>query len=531
MKWNKKLGALLLSVALLAGTALPSFAEPEPADTETPAASQTTTDTTPTAEGTDGATDTGTTDTGTTDTDTTDAGTADSNADAADSAQTNPTEQQPAETEQPKNQTGAEAEDGSIQMPTIDIDAKASILVNAETGEIIHANNEKEKMYPASCTKIMTALLALEKCNLDDVVTMQEEDFTDVKNGASNAGLKIGEKITVENLLYCLMLPSGNEAANALARTVAGSVDEFVQMMNDRAKELGCVNTHFANPNGLHNDNHYTCAYDLYLIAQQAMQNSTFAPVVNTAQKKLPATNKNPERVIYTTNHLILSSYSSIYYDNCYGIKTGHTSQAGYCLVSYAKQSGYTYYSVVLGAKDGADYAGSFTETKRMFEWAFDNFRMQTATSAGSAVTECPVRLARGTDHVTLVTANDVPVLVPKGLDMSELDIDISVEDSYDAPIAKGEKLGTVTYSYEGMECATADLVSLTEVKRSVILFILDQIAKFFRLTPVRIIVGIAVAAFLLYLILSFIAGRNRRNRRRRRAQKRRKQRQNQNRR
>ena len=114
---------------------------------------------------------------------------------------------------------------------------------------------------------------------------------------------------------------------------------------------------------------------------------------------------------------------------------------------------------------------------------------------------------------------------------MSELDIDISVEDSYDAPIAKGEKLGTVTYSYEGMECATADLVSLTEVKRSVILFILDQIAKFFRLTPVRIIVGIAVAAFLLYLILSFIAGRNRRNRRRRRAQKRRKQRQNQNRR
>ena len=171
MKWNKKLGALLLSVALLAGTALPSFAEPEPADTETPAASQTTTDTTPTAEGTDGATDTGTTDTGTTDTDTTDAGTADSNADAADSAQTNPTEQQPAETEQPKNQTGAEAEDGSIQMPTIDIDAKASILVNAETGEIIHANNEKEKMYPASCTKIMTALLALEKCNLDDVVT------------------------------------------------------------------------------------------------------------------------------------------------------------------------------------------------------------------------------------------------------------------------------------------------------------------------------------------------------------------------
>lgn len=503
MKWNKKWGALLLAAALLAGTSLPSFAEPEP--TETPAASQPSTeteqqpDTTPTEEGTDGATDTGT--------------------ESSDNTQTDPAEQQSeqpeetAEPEQPLNQTGALAEDGTVQMPTIDIDAKASILVNAETGEIIHADNEREQLYPASCTKIMTALLVLETCGLDDVVTMQEDDFTDVNNGASNAGLKIGEQITVENLLYCLLLPSGNEAANALARTAGGSVDKFVQMMNDRAKELGCVNTHFVNPNGLHNDDHYSCAYDLYLIAQQAMQNSTFATVVNTAQKKLPATNKNEERIIYTTNHLILSSYSSIYYDNCYGIKTGHTSQAGYCLVSYAKQSGYTYYSVVLGAEDGEEYAGSFTETKRMFEWAFDNFRIQTATAAGAAVTECPVRLARGSDHVTLVTANDVPVLVPKGLDMSEMDVEISVEDSYDAPIAKGEKLGTVTYSYEGMECATADLISLTEVKRSPILFILDEIAKFFRLTPVRIVLGIAIAVFLVYMILSFVAGRNRRKR------------------
>lgn len=507
MKWNKQLGALLLSVSLLVGTALPSLAEPEPETTETPAASQSTSDstnqstTTPETEQTDGTTATDTTDAAEQQTETTDS------------------------TEQPQNQTSSIAEDGTIQMPTIDVDAKASLLVNAETGQIIHADNENERLYPASCTKIMTALLVLETCSLDDVVTMQEEDFIDVNNGASNAGLKTGEEITIENLLYCLMLPSGNEAANALARTVAGSVDEFVQMMNDRAKELGCVNTHFANPNGLHNDDHYSSAYDLYLIAQQAMQNSTFATVVNTAQKKLPATNKNDERIIYTTNQLILSSYSSIYYDNCYGIKTGHTSQAGYCLVSYAQQSGYTYYSVVLGAEDGTDYAGSFTETKRMFEWAFDNFRMQTATEAGSAVTECPVHLARGTDHVTLVTANDVSVLVPKGLDMSELDIEISVEDSYDAPIARGEKLGTVTYFYQDMECATADLISLTEVERSFILFVLDEISQFFSLTPVRIITGIVIVALLLYIILSFIAGRNRLNRKRRLAQRRRKQR------
>lgn len=520
MKINKKVTALLLSVALLAGTAVPSFAEPESDTAENATTTTQTTDTTTPEQSNTDDTDANTQQ------DDTAAGTDTANTeDGTEAPADGPDADAPAEDaaaqEEPQNQTSSTDADGNVRMPTITVDAEASILVNAETGEIVHADNEKEKKYPASCTKIMTALLALEKCSLDTVVTMQEEDFVDVNNGASNAGLKAGEEITVENLLYCLMLPSGNEAANALARVAGGTVDQFVSMMNDRAKELGCVNTHFVNPNGLHDEDHYTCAYDLYLIAQQAMKNSTFATVVNTAQKKLPATNMNEERIIYTTNSLILSSYSSIYYDNCYGIKTGHTTPAGYCLVSYAKQSGYTYYSVVLGAKAGEEYAGSFTETRRMFEWAFDNFSMLTATESGEAVTECPVRLGSGTDHVTLVTSEDVPVLVPKGLDASELDVKISVEDSYDAPIAKGEKLGTVTYSYDGMECATADLVALTEVKRSPILFALDEIAKFFSLTPVRIVVVIIIAAFVLYVILSFIAGRNRRNKRRRLAQKR----------
>lgn len=503
MKCKKQLAALLLSITLLTGMAVPSLAEPETTD-PAPAATQTTDDTT--TDNTQPAADNDTA---------ADETNPDANTDAAeledaqaDTQNDTPDQAQPAE---PEPETDGKS-------PQISIDAGASILINAETGEIIHAENEKEKKFPASTTKIMTALLALEKCNLSDVVTMQDEDFTDVKNGASNAGLKVGEKITVENLLYCLLLPSGNEAANALARVTGGSVDEFVQMMNDRAKELGCVNTHFANPNGLHDDNHYSCAYDLCLIAQQAMQNSTFATIVNTAQKKLPATNMNAERIIYTTNQLILSSYSSIYYDNCYGIKTGHTSQAGYCLVSYAKQSGYTYYSVVLGAKAGSEYAGSFTETKRLFEWAFDNFRLKTATEAGSAVTECPVRLGRGTDHVILVTAEDVSVLIPNDAEVSDLEVKISTEGSYDAPIAQGDKLGTVTYSYQGMECATADLIALSEVQRSPILYALDCIKRFFQMTAVRIITGIIIAAFVLYLVLSFIAGRNRRiNRRKKR--------------
>lgn len=410
-----------------------------------------------------------------------------------------------------KTETTTETEEQDPKNPTITIDAKASILVNAETGEIIEAKNEKEKEYPASTTKMMTALLALENCKLSDVVTIQQEDIAAAGAGASNAGLKAGEQVTVENLLYCLMLPSAFEAANALARTAGGSVDNFVKMMNDRASELGCVNTHFVNPTGMHDTNHYSCAYDMYLIAREAMKNSTFQTIVNTAQKKLPATNKNPERIIYTTNELIRSSYSSIYYDNCYGIKTGHTTPAGYCLVSYAKQGGYSYYSVVLGAKAGTEYAGSFTETKRLFEWAFDNFRMRTATEGGAAVTECSVRLGKGVDHVTLVTSKDVSVLLPKGADASDLETKLDVSESYDAPIAQGQKLGTVTYSYNGTTCATADLVALSEVQRSPLLFALDQVSKFFHLLPIRILVTIVVILFVLYLVFSFIAGRNRR--------------------
>ncbi len=486
MKVKKQLAAFLLSFSLLTGMAAPVFA----VDSDTSSTQSTSSA---------------------------------SSDQASDSTETKADNSSNTSSDKTAETTAKETEEQDPKNPTITIDAKASILVNAETGEIIEAKNEKEKEYPASTTKMMTALLALENCQLSDIVTIQQEDIAAAGAGASNAGLKAGEQVTVENLLYCLMLPSAFEAANALARTAGGSVDNFVKMMNDRASELGCVNTHFVNPTGMHDTDHYSCAYDLYLIAREAMKNSTFQTIVNTAQKKLPATNKNPERIIYTTNELIRSSYSSIYYDNCYGIKTGHTTPAGYCLVSYAKQGDYSYYSVVLGAKAGTQYAGSFTETKRLFEWAFDNFRMRTATEGGSAVTECPVRLGKGVDHVTLVTAQDVSVLLPKGADTSDLETTLDVSESYDAPIAQGQKLGTVTYSYNGTACATADLIALSEVQRSPILFALDQISKFLHWLPIRILVTIAVILFVLYLVFSFIAGRNRRIKKRKRRKSQRK--------
>ena len=449
-------------------------------------------------------------------------------ADGEDSDEEDSDEDEEAE-KTPKKEKKEEKEEPDLD-PVINLSAGASICVNAETGEIIHEKNAKEKMYPASTTKIMTALLVLENCeDLSETVTMVKDDFADVANGASSAGLQLGETVTVEDLLYCMLLPSGNEAANALARYIGGDVASFAEMMNDCADKLGCVNTHFVNPNGLHDDDHYTCAYDLYLIAQAAMQFESFQTIVNTAQRKLAATNLQEERIIYTTNELILSRWSPQYYDYCYGIKTGHTTPAGYCLVSFAKNKdvGLSYYSVVLGCPfdDEAAAAGSFVETKKLFQWAFSKYSMKTAAVSGDAITERKVRLGKDKDAVTLVTSEDVSVLIPRDADVSMLEVTVDAEDSYDAPVSAGDKLGTVTYSYHGKELASTDLVALTGIERSQLLFFLDQFKNFLLSKTFRIIAAVVVILLVVLLLIRAFFRRRRKRRRKLRQNKNRRRR------
>lgn len=507
MNWTKRIGALAL-IALLTCTPLtPAFA----VEDET-AAEQSVEQSADTGENAGENTEEDASGEENTDT-ASDEDSEDENSEDEEDSEETPKE------EEPEEQTEPDLD------PVIELSAGASICVNAETGEIIHENNAKEKMYPASTTKIMTALLVLENCeDLSETVTMQKIDFTDVANGASSAGLQTGETITVEDLLYCMLLPSGNEAANALARYVGGDVESFAKMMNDRADDLGCVNTHFVNPNGLHDDDHYTCAYDLYLIAQAAMQYDSFQTIANTAQKKLSATNKQEERIIYTTNELILSRWSPQYYDYCYGIKTGHTTPAGYCLVSFAKNKdiGLSYYSVVLGCPydDNSQAAGSFIETKELFQWAFSKYSMKTAAASGDAITERKVRLGKDNDAITLVTSEDVPVLIPRDADVSMLEVTVEAEDSYDAPISAGDKLGTVIYSYHGKELASTDLVALTGIERSQLLFFLDQLKNFLLSKTFRVIAAIVVILLVILLLVRAVFRRRKKRRRKLRQNK-----------
>ena len=323
--------------------------------------------------------------------------------------------------------------------------AEAALLVSPDSGMVLYEKNADERRYPASTTKIMTALLVLENvADLNETVTAQASDFETLEADSSSAGIKEGETVTVEDLLYGLMLPSGNEAAYMLARHVAGSYEAFVDMMNKRAEELGCTGTHFVNPCGLHDDNHYTTARDLYKIAYAAMQDETFADIADTVQWNMSKTNMQEERKVLTTNQLIFSSYQPWAYAYCKGIKTGNTSQAGNCFVGYAEYGDAKLYSVVMGCDSSSlEYSNipaSFTDTKALFEWGFESFTSKTLAKQGDTVGSVNVRLSTDTDQLVLTVKNDLVSLLPADLDVEDLgEPQITAPESVNAPIKAGD--------------------------------------------------------------------------------------------
>ena len=274
-----------------------------------------------------------------------------------------------------------------------EIAAKAALLIDPDTEEILYARNIHERLYPASLTKIMTCLLVLEaidsgKLTRETVLTASEAAVTSIPPDGSNAGIKVGEELTVDSLLYCIMLSSANEGCNILAEAVSGSIDGFVEQMNQKAAALGCTDTNFVNTNGLPDSNHYTTAWDLYLITKEARTHPDFMPLVGTIFYEVPATNLSDPRKLYTTNYLISSYRTSGYiYKGAEGIKTGSTSAAGYCLVASASRSGRSLLSVVLGAEritleDGTILTQSFSETIKLYDWGFDSFSRQVILRA-----------------------------------------------------------------------------------------------------------------------------------------------------
>lgn len=405
------------------------------------------------------------------------------------------------------------------------LDATAALLVSPDSGMVLYSKNADQKRYPASTTKIMTALLTLENVsNLDETVTSEAVDFENVTADSSNAGILLGEQVTVRDLLYALMLPSANEAAYMLARHVGGSWEQFVDMMNDRAAELGCTGTHFCNPCGLHEEDHYTTACDLYLIAKEAMKDVTFRDIVSTVQHRMAKTNLHEERIIYTTNQLIFSSFQPWSYANCLGIKTGHTSQAGNCFVGYAEYGDAKLFSVVLGCSDSSkeypSVAASFTDTKKLCQWGFENFTSKTLARQGEEVTYTKVKLSTDTNQLLLTAKADVVALLPKDLDVKALELVEDIPEEVKAPVKAGDPIGTATYRYNGTDYGTVELVALNDISRSTVLFYADKLSTFFQSMVFKILLLAAAAFFILHIFTHILFGgvRRRRNRRKMRS-------------
>lgn len=275
-----------------------------------------------------------------------------------------------------------------------DISSPAALLMDSSSGKVLYKKNMNEKRYPASLTKVMTAIVVLENCDLEDSATVSYDAVMSLSSGYVTANLQIGEELTVEQLLYVLMVGSSNDAAIVLAEHVSGSVEAFSELMNQKAKEIGCTSTNFVNPNGVHDKNHYSTAYDLALIAKYAMKNETFRTLVSTTSYKLPITNKydREDRFFTTTNSLLIVNNNNrsdnYYYKYATGIKTGFTTPAGNCLIASANKNGLELITVVLGSgqtKDGL--SERYIDTKNLFNYGYDTYILKEVIKAGRS---CP---------------------------------------------------------------------------------------------------------------------------------------------
>lgn len=326
------------------------------------------------------------------------------------------------------------------------------ILMEESTGTILYEKNSDEAHYPASITKIMTTLLALENGNLSDMVTFSDDAINNTEG--SGIARDYGEQMTLEQCLYGVMLESANECAYAVAEHVGGTVENFVDMMNAKAKELGCTNTHFANPHGLQDENHYTTAHDMALIAQAAYQNETFRIIIGTKMYTIPPTNKHAEETVLRNHHDMLCTYHNAnrkyLYPYCVGGKTGYTATANSTLVTYAEKDGMTLICVVMNTQS----PNQFIDTVNLFDYAFDNFQvLNVAENDTNYSAETTVDNGNLNNIEPFVEHDkDAVIVLPKTAEFSDTSSSVEYNDS-DPEIA-----GSITYTYAGRNVGKADI-------------------------------------------------------------------------
>ncbi|WP_167957635.1 D-alanyl-D-alanine carboxypeptidase family protein [Anaerosporobacter faecicola] len=407
----------------------------------------------------------------------------------------------------------------------------AAILMDASSGFVLYEKNANKENYPASITKIMTTLLALENCSLNEIVTFSHNAVFSIESGSTHIARKEGEQLTMEQCLYAVMLASANEVSNAVAEHVAGSIDAFADMMNAKAKELGCKNTHFVNANGLHNDNHYTSPYDMALISQAALKNDTFRKITATKSYVIPKTNKSDQEFPMANHQQLLLGYKlTKKYDACIGGKTGYTNAARNTLVSFAEKDGITLICVVMKSTPTDQYK----DTIRLFDFGFDNYQAYSVEDEdGLSATDNSMLFTRfnsilDSNSPLLYTDATSSYILPVGADAKDVTQKINL---YDQPtVQNGKKvIGDITYTFEYKNVGKLDIYYTASDKPLLETVSLandsnEQDSKSTLSSAVSskshqdikpfIIIGILVACGILYFIYYIVVERPRKKRR-----------------
>ncbi len=339
-----------------------------------------------------------------------------------------------------------------------EITAEAAILIETTTGTILYEKNAKEAKFPASTTKLMSVLLAIERCPLSDVVTMTKDAITTVGWDSSRIGVVTDEQLTMEECLYAILLASANEVTYAVGEHVAGSMAKFVKMMNERAKELGCVNTNFVNPHGLHDDEHYTCAYDLALIMKKCIEYTAFCRISNNYYHEIPATNLCKDSRVIAQTHQILRK--KVKYDGVFAGKTGHTDEAGNCLVTACERDGLNFICVVMKEPESEN---CYTDTIALFDYGYNNFYLCTTTADDEEKTNAfPVLFSDDEAFrykvKSSLSVSDATVLLPNNVSFD--DVENRCELDTLLKIEKGENvIGTANFYFDGVKVGQTSVI------------------------------------------------------------------------
>jgi D-alanyl-D-alanine carboxypeptidase (penicillin-binding protein 5/6) len=406
-----------------------------------------------------------------------------------------------------------------------------AMLFDLDSGTVLVSKNTGMRVYPASTTKIMTCILALENGTLSDVVTMGEE-ILQISDDSSTADLSVSEQMTLEDLLYGLMLSSGNDAANAIAVYIAGSVDAFVNMMNEKAAALGMSGTHYVNPHGLHDEQHYTTVADMQILLRHAYENETFRNIVSQVSHTVAPTNTAPEGHEYKNSNLLLhSEYSTYYYQYATGAKTGYTSAAGYCLVATAEKDGLRLGALVYAGGEYERYA----DAAKLFFYGFENYELFDAAQLFSSRAPMTIQVEGASSQdvaggqLSLVTVPDEDSaymelsanveIIRAHADEVELVLD-PAQPSVQAPVTQGQQICRYSYVLDGKTLSAGTLVASRDVAERAPLFQwkaqdAETQAEAFRwiLYP---LVGILAIVCILLLVHSAFLRQSRRNKRRR---------------